>query len=208
MSVQLEGSKASWELSLGEFLVGAVDRNPGKVFLEIAGQQITYGELYARVKQAAAVFAGLGVSRGDRVCLFLPNVPEFHYCWFGLSLLGAISVPVNVAYKRDEAAYIFNNAGAKVVVAHRSLQDVAEAAAAVSSAVAHKLLVTTTLDSEAGLPQMWTPESIQAAGWTSAPQSPQPRNWQVFPRYRPTKPPCWYTPRVPPETPRGCRLPT
>ena len=139
---------AAWEMSLGEFLQGAVNRNPDKVFLRVVGQAITYREFYSRVRRTASMFAGLGVKKGDRVCLFLPNVPEFHYCWFGLSLIGAISVPVNTAYKRDEAAYIFDNAGATAVVAHRSLLEVAEAAAEISPAVDYKLLVTTALESE------------------------------------------------------------
>ena len=138
----------TWEKALGEFLREAVERNPDKVFLQIVGQAITYGELYSWVRRTAAMFAEMGVRKGDRVCLFLPNVPEFHYCWFGLSLLGAISVPVNVAYKRDEAAYIFDNAEATAVVAHRSLQGIAEAAAEISPSVKHKLLVNTALDSE------------------------------------------------------------
>ena len=75
------------------------------------------------------MFRALGVSRGDRVALFLPNCPEFLYCWFGLSLLGAISVPVNTAYKRDEAAYILNNSEALALVAHQSLLPVAAPAA-------------------------------------------------------------------------------
>ena len=142
--------RATWELSLGEFLEAAVSRNPEKVFLRIVGQEITYGQFYARVRQAAGMFRDLGIDRGDRVCLFLPNVPEFHYCWFGLSLLGAISVPVNVAYRRDEAAYILDNAGATAVVSHHSLVEVAEAAARISPSVKHKLLVTTALESDAG----------------------------------------------------------
>ena len=51
------------------------------------------------------------------------------YCWFGLSLIGAISVPINTAYKRDEASYILNNAGASALVTHTSLLDVAREAA-------------------------------------------------------------------------------
>lgn len=141
--------RATWELSLGKFLEGAVGRNSDKVFLQIVGQEITYAQFHARVRQAAGMFRNLGIDRGDRVCLFLPNVPEFHYCWFGLSLLGAISVPVNVAYRRDEAAYIFDNAGAAAVVTHHSLVEVAEAAAQISPTVKHKLLVTTALESEA-----------------------------------------------------------
>ena len=64
------------------------------------------------------------------------------------SLIGAISIPVNTAYKRDEASYIFDNAGATVVVAHTTLQGVADAAADIAASVKHRLLVTTPLESE------------------------------------------------------------
>ena len=114
-----------WEKSLGEFLRLAVLRDPDKVFLEIDGQSITYQECLSRSAQAGAMFQSLGISRDDRVALFLPNCPEFLYCWFGLSMIGAVSVPVNTAYKRDETAYILNNSEALALVAHRSLLPVA-----------------------------------------------------------------------------------
>ena len=44
----------------------------------------------------------MSVGHGDRVCLFMPNAIEYLYCWFGLSELGAISVPINTAYRCDE----------------------------------------------------------------------------------------------------------
>ena len=56
---------------------------------------------------------------------------------------GAISVPVNTAYKRDETAYILNDAEAVGMVAHESLIEVASQAAALSSSVVHKLVVNT-----------------------------------------------------------------
>ena len=49
------------------------------------------------------------------------------YCWFGLSELGAISVPINTAYRRDETAYILNNAEAVALVTDPSLAEVAVA---------------------------------------------------------------------------------
>lgn len=167
------GSRATWEISLGEFLAQSVHRNPDKVYLQIAGQRITYQEFYSRVRRTASLFQDMGVGRGDRVCLFLPNVPEFHYCWFGLSLIGAISVPVNVAYRRDEAAYIFDNAGAKAVVAHTSLLSVANPAADRSPAVTQRIVVRTSPSGEAPsgeAPDASPPTADQAEdlfeGWT------------------------------------------
>ena len=133
-----------WEMSLGEFLDEAVARNPGKVLVEIAGQKITYEEIHERALQTAEVFRSLGVGHGDRVCLFLPNCPEFLYCWFGLSILGAIGVPINTAYKRDETAYILNDSQAVAFVAHESLTPVAREAAGLAPELRHRLSVAET----------------------------------------------------------------
>ena len=136
-------TRLMWEMSLGEFLDSVARRNPDKVFVEMGGAEVTYGRFRETARRAASMFQGLGVSSGDRVCLFLPNCLEFLYCWFGLSYLGAISVPVNTAYKRDETAYILNDAEAVGMVAHESLIEVASQAAALSSSVVHKLVVNT-----------------------------------------------------------------
>ncbi len=138
-----DASRRMWEMSLGEFLDRAVSRNPDKVFLEIAGQVITYREFHRRTWLTAGMFREAGIGPGDRVCLFLPNCPEFHYCWFGLSRLGAISVPVNTAYKRDETAFILNDAGAKAIVTHPTLLPVAEAAVGLAPSVQRRLLTAT-----------------------------------------------------------------
>ncbi len=102
-----------WESSLGDFFELAVAKSPDKVFVEISGQEFTYQQVHERVLQTASMFQGMGVNQGDRVCLFMPNCPEYLFCWFGLSILGAIGVPINTAYKRDEMAFILNDAGAK-----------------------------------------------------------------------------------------------
>ena len=140
----------SWEKSLGEFLETATAADPDKVFVEIAGQRITYREFMGRCRQAATMFRSLGIGHGDRVCLFLPNVPEVLYTWFGLSLIGGIAVTINTAYRRDEMAYILNNAEASALVAHESLIDVATQAADIAPCVTHRLAVA-----DAGI-----------AGWT------------------------------------------
>ncbi len=130
-----------WEMDLAEFLRGVVQRDPGKVFVEIHGQKLTYGEFEESVKSTASLFQGLGVSHGDRVCLFMPNCLEYLFCWFGLSSIGAIGVPINTAYKRDETAYILNDAGACAVVVDSSLADIGGQAADLAPGIRHRLLV-------------------------------------------------------------------
>jgi crotonobetaine/carnitine-CoA ligase len=170
-SIEVQSGKSqgrnSWEKSLGEFLLSAVERTPDKVFVEISGQSVTYAQFHQHALQAAGMFRSKGISHGDRVCLFLPNCTEFLFCWFGLSILGAISVPINTAYKRDETAYILNNAEAVALVAHDSLLPVAQEAATLAPSLLHRLAV----GAEEPLPEGWNsfsqglneaiPESLQ-----------------------------------------------
>ena len=134
-------NRQSWEKSLGEFLEIVVGSNPDKTFIEIAGRQITYSDFYRRCRSAATMFRDLGIGHGDRVCIFLPNVPEVLYTWFGLALIGGITVTINTAYRRDEMAFILNNAEASALVAHESLLDVATPAADIAPCVRHRLFV-------------------------------------------------------------------
>ena len=153
-----DARRLMWEMSLGEFLERAAARNPDQTFVEIAGTALTYREFHYRARQTAGMFQELGLGRGDRVCLFLPNGPEFLYCWFGLALLGAISVPVNTAYKRDETAFILQDAAAKSIVAHQSLAAVAAAAADLTPGLTQRLLVVADDDDA---------EPAPAGGWVN-----------------------------------------
>ena len=152
-------NRQSWEKSLGEFLEIVVRANPEKAFVEIAGRSITYGDFYRRCRSAATMFQNLGIGHGDRVCMFLPNVPEVLYTWFGLALIGGITVTINTAYRRDEMAFILNNAEASALVAHESLADVATQAADIAPCVHHRLIV-----GDNPPPAGWTPYAELLAG--------------------------------------------
>jgi len=59
----------------------------------------------------------IGVRKGDRVAMLLPNSPEFVILYFGIVKIGGIAVPLNIRYKIDELASLFNNSQPKVLVA-------------------------------------------------------------------------------------------
>jgi crotonobetaine/carnitine-CoA ligase len=122
-------ASGTWQRSLGQFLDEAVSRNPDAVFVEISGATLTYRQFQEGARKSASLYLSLGVQPGDRVCLVLPNCPEILFSWFGLSLLGAIMVPINTAYKRDELAFILKDSGARVMVAHADFKETATAAA-------------------------------------------------------------------------------
>lgn len=117
----------TWQRSLGQFLAEAVTRDPDAVFVEISGATLTYRQFQEAARKAASLYQSLGVQPGDRVCLVLPNCPEMLFSWFGLSLLGAIMVPINTGYRRDELAFILKDSGARLVVAHADYEETAAA---------------------------------------------------------------------------------
>ena len=134
------GTTLPWDTTIGQVLDRITEQDPHKTFVEIGGASYSYREVREGVLRTAAMFRGMGVSHGDRVCLFMPNCIEYLYCWFGLSELGAISVPINTAYRRDETAYILNNAEAVALVTDPSLVGIAVAAADLAPGILHRVL--------------------------------------------------------------------
>lgn len=78
------------------------------------GASISYRDLQARAAQAATGLAEAGVQPGDRVALFLPNVPEFAVAYFACQWVGAVTVSVNVMLTTDEVRYVLQDSGARV----------------------------------------------------------------------------------------------
>jgi crotonobetaine/carnitine-CoA ligase len=105
----------SWE-SYGKILQDKAAMNAGKVALITAHEQITYDQLDARVNQVGNALEALGVTRGDKVGVMLPNTPEFLYAWWGNARLGGITVPLNTALKGEGLAYIINHCDAETLI--------------------------------------------------------------------------------------------
>ena len=154
------GTSLPWETTIGEVLDRITGADPDKTFVEIGGASYSYRDVREGVQRTASMFREMGVQHGDRLGLFMPNCIEYLYCWFGLSELGAISVPINTAYRRDETAYILNNAEAVAIVTDPTLADVAGAAADLAPSIRHRILrgdaLTPTLSQGEREPKGWT----------------------------------------------------
>ena len=93
--------------------------------LSFDDQSFTYGELWDKAAQAAAILKSLGVRPGDRVALQLPKCLEFLYFHLGNIQLGGITVPLNPAYTREEIAYFLNDSGAVLYITDEEHADYA-----------------------------------------------------------------------------------
>jgi crotonobetaine/carnitine-CoA ligase len=76
----------------------------------------TYAEVLAASELVARRLASVGVGRGDFVVLLLPTSLDVIHCWFGVGLLGAVDVPLNIAYRGPTLTHGVNLSAAKVLV--------------------------------------------------------------------------------------------
>ena len=110
--------------NIGQVVETAVERSPDKVYLVCGDEQITYRQLDRHINRAANGFLQLGVRKGDRVALMLPNRPEFLYAWLGLSKIGGSMVPINTAFKSREAQYVIDHSESRFLLADARYLDV------------------------------------------------------------------------------------
>ncbi|MEE8305044.1 MAG: AMP-binding protein, partial [Candidatus Tectomicrobia bacterium] len=109
----------SWE-SYGKIFEDKAKMNAGKVAVMTEHEQITYDQLDERVNRVGNALEAMGIQQNDKVCLMLPNVPEFLYAWWGNAKLGGVTVPLNTALKGEGLAYIINHSDAEtIVLSHR-----------------------------------------------------------------------------------------
>ncbi|HQT46255.1 MAG TPA: AMP-binding protein [Acidocella sp.] len=80
-------------------------------------EHITYAEALARVEKIAGALANLGVTKGDRVVIYMPMVPEAAYAMLACARLGAIHSMVFGGFAPPELAARINDAAPKVVIA-------------------------------------------------------------------------------------------
>lgn len=79
------------------------------------GAVITYREMNAITDQLAAGIAALGVKKGDRVGIFMPNTPQFVITFFAVLKAGGVVVSINPLYSAREIIHQVNDAGIEIM---------------------------------------------------------------------------------------------
>ena len=101
---------------LPQALADTARRFPQRVAIRFYGRSITYGDLDALVSRFANALIALGVGKGDRVALLMPNCPQMVLAYYGGLRAGAVMVPTSPLYVESELEHQLNDAGATVVV--------------------------------------------------------------------------------------------
>ncbi len=96
-------------------LAGLAEATPDAPAFIHGEERLSFARLLDQAGRAAQGLADLGVGPGDRVALWLPNVPAYPVLYFACARLGAIAVAVNTRYRAVEVADIVDRSGAKVL---------------------------------------------------------------------------------------------
>lgn len=104
------------DTTLFDLLGAAARRHPRRPAIVFKGRTLTVGEWDRESDAFAAALVSLGVRRGDRVALLLPNCPQFLIAEFGAWKAGAVVVPLNPIYNEDELAVPLAQTGAETIV--------------------------------------------------------------------------------------------
>lgn len=95
--------------SIPDFCAGSATR------IVFRGRTVGIADLARQAEDAARALARLGVGRGDRIALWLPNCPEWFTLFIAAARIGAIAVMVNTRYRSAEVADIVGRSGAKAL---------------------------------------------------------------------------------------------
>ena len=99
-----------------DFLNESSEKFPQKNAIIFFNYELTYGELKEKVDKFASFLIGLGVKRGDRVALDLPNSPQYIIAYYAINKIGAIEVQISPTYFSTELNHILSDSKPAVLI--------------------------------------------------------------------------------------------
>ncbi|UCD97254.1 MAG: long-chain fatty acid--CoA ligase [Candidatus Bathyarchaeota archaeon] len=104
------------EIALPSLFDETVRKYPDKSALVYFNREFTYRELKLLADRFASALSELGVRKGDRVAIFLPNIPQFVIAYYGLMKIGAVASAISPLYKEREVEHQLRDSEAETLV--------------------------------------------------------------------------------------------
>ena len=103
-------------LSMNDMFAASAQKFAQRNMLDFLGRKYSFAQVASAVKRAAAGFQALGITKGDRVGLYLPNVPHYVAAYYGAMLAGATVVNFSPLYTLDELTHQVDDSGTTLLV--------------------------------------------------------------------------------------------
>ncbi|RJR14369.1 long-chain fatty acid--CoA ligase, partial [Candidatus Parcubacteria bacterium] len=104
------------ERTLQSYLKEAAIEHPSKTAIHFLGKKLTFQEVYDQSLKLANYLKELGVKKGDRVSIMLPNCPQAVISYYGVLFAGGIVVQTNPLYMERELEYQINDSGSEIII--------------------------------------------------------------------------------------------
>lgn len=112
--------------TLQELLKTTAEEFPDKIAIVYSSRNITYKELDSLSDKFAGALAVLGVGKGDKIAILLPNIPQFIVAYYGALKAGAVLTPISPLNKEREVTYQLKDSEAETLVVLNSLYPIVE----------------------------------------------------------------------------------
>lgn len=109
--------------TINSVLSANLEANPDKDALVFGNRRFTYRQINEQVKRLAAALRDLGIRKGDKVAVDLPNWIEFVLCYFAITRLGAVIVLVNPRYRETELRHILRDSDSVALILPVEFED-------------------------------------------------------------------------------------
>lgn len=100
---------------LVDILAHKAERFPDKPFIIFGRKKISFRQVDKFSSLLASFLAQLGIVKGERICIWMYNCPEFVISYFAILKAGAVVVPINNMFKREEAKYVVEDSESKIM---------------------------------------------------------------------------------------------
>lgn len=114
------------KIPLSDFLKNTAENHPNETAIVYFDKELTYAELDAAADRFASALNGLGVKKGDKVAIFLPNIPQFVMAYYGTIRIGAVETAISPLYKEREVEHQLSDSEAETLVVLDLLYPIAE----------------------------------------------------------------------------------
>ncbi|MDW4527598.1 AMP-binding protein [Rossellomorea marisflavi] len=104
------------EKPLQSYLTDAAEKYGGKTAIHFMGKELSYSEVHEAALKFGSYLQGLGIEKGDRVAIMLPNTPQSVVAYYGILYAGGVVVQTNPLYMEREIEYQMKDSGAKVML--------------------------------------------------------------------------------------------
>jgi long-chain acyl-CoA synthetase len=104
------------EIPLHQFLADSAQKYPDNIAFSYQESHLTFKELDELTSKMACGLNDLGIKKGSRVLLLLPNCPEFVISYYGILRSGGTVVPTNPMYKGNELKHHLNDSGSVAII--------------------------------------------------------------------------------------------